>query len=60
MDNSQHSDSKSLSGNALIAVFLFFALALWIFGDILTFVVVIVLIGSAFVAYYNADHADSH
>lgn len=60
MNNSHSHETGKISGNALIAVFLFFALILGIFSDILTFVLGVLLIGAAFMAYYNADHADSH
>ncbi len=60
MDNSHSTHSGKLSGNALIAVFLFFALILGIFSDLLTFIVGVLLIGAAFMAYYNADHVGSH
>lgn len=55
-----HGSDKKLSGNALIAVYLFFVLILAIFSDILTFVLGALLIGAAFMAYYNAEHVDSH
>jgi hypothetical protein len=60
MDNTHSTSPGKLSGNALIGVFLFFALVLGIFSDVLTFIVGIVLIGGAFMAYYNAEHVDSH
>lgn len=60
MNPSHSHETKKLSGNALIAVYLFFVLILAIFSDILTFTLGVLLIGAAFMAYYNADHADSH
>ncbi|MCY7349565.1 MAG: hypothetical protein LH606_02715 [Cytophagaceae bacterium] len=55
--NHQHSSEENkLSGNALIAVFLFLATVLWFFGDLLTFTFGVILIGAAFAAYYNAEH----
>lgn len=56
MDNQHSPETSKLSGNALIGVFLFLATALWIFSDLLTFTVGIILIGAAFAAYYNAEH----
>lgn len=55
-----HDSNQKLSGNALIGVFLFFVLILAIFSDVLTFILGVLLIGAAFMAYYNAEHADSH